>query len=514
MRLRQFNWEKKMKRFQYVLAWMLVSGFSAVVGRDICGQQSQTFEVVMDANLSVAADAGRVYVFLSKRNPQPMYGPAWFGTEPFFAVEVDDFGPGDSVIVDDKASSFPSPPSKLKGDYVVQAIFDHDFYCASHVDGAGNVFSKPQSLRLGSGLTRIVLDRIVPPTQYKDTSRGKFVEIRSARLSEFHGREVIERALVELPPSYEKDQNRRYPVYYEVSGFGGTLSSMTRGLQARAAPLADDETEFIKVHLTGQCKWGHHVYANSQTNGPRGDALVHEMIPEIDRRFRTIAHSSARFVGGHSSGGWSSLWLQVNYPETFDGCWSTSPDPVDFRDWQGTDLYAENANVYVDQAGNNRPVARAGDRVLAYYVDFAKMDDVLGRGGQLRSFEAVFSPIGSDGLPAHCWNRTSGIVDPAVLEHWKKYDISLLLKNNWETLGPKLAGKLHVYMGDADTFLLEGATKRLAERLRELGSDAVVEVFPGRDHGNLRDGPMLKRIRREMSSAFWKNHPPTPSPTN
>ena len=55
-------------------------------------------------------------------------------------------------------------------------------------------------------------------------------------------------------------------------------------------------------------------------------------------RISYVADPRASFVGGHSSGGWSSLWLQVAYPETFGGVWSTSPDPVDFRDWQGTNF--------------------------------------------------------------------------------------------------------------------------------------------------------------------------------
>ena len=231
------------------------------------------------------------------------------------------------------------------------------------------------------------------------------------------------------------------------------------------------------------------------------------MIPEIDRRFRTIAQPTARFVGGHSSGGWSSLWLQVAYPDFFGGVWSTAPDPVDFRNWQGTNLYAESPNVYVDEDGQKRPLARFGNRVVAYYQDFTNMDDVLGRGGQIRSFDAVFSPKRSDGQPAHCWNRETGIVNPDILEHWKKYDISLILKNSWSELAPKLKSKLHVMMGDKDTFYLEGATIKLGERMKELGSDAVIEIFPGKDHRNLLTPKLRNRILSEMSEQFWKHHP-------
>ena len=343
------------------------------------------------------------------------------------------------------------------------------------------------------------------PTNYEDSKFIKFVELNSNLLGKFHGRDVVDRAMIVLPASYESAPNRRYPVYYEITGFGGTLKQLQRRwLRGQSTP-ADNQAEFIRVCLTGQCKWGHHVYANSATNGPRGDALVHEMIPEIDKRFRTIAEPTARFVGGHSSGGWSSLWLQVNYPNTFGGVWSTAPDPVDFRDWQGTDLYSSAPNVYFDSNGNKKPLARAGRKVLMHYVDFTKMDDVsCTRAGKIRSFDAVFSATNKFGEPYHCWDRSTGDVNLKVVDYWKQYDISLLLKNNWQELQPKLKSKLHVYMGSVDTFYLEGATIKLKERLEELGSDAVIEIFPGKDHGNLMSVKLRNRIMREMSEQYWK----------
>jgi dienelactone hydrolase len=128
------------------------------------------------------------------------------------------------------------------------------------------------------------------------------------------------------------------------------------------------------------------------------------------------------------------------------------------------------------------------------------MEEVMGHGGQLGSFEAVFSPRGPDGKPLRLWDRHTGAVDPAVARNWEAYDIRLTLERNWKTLAPKLAGKIHVYMGGDDTFYLEGATRLLGESLKKLGSDAVVEIVPGKDHGTLLDPKMRKRIAEEMAA--------------
>lgn len=498
-----------------LLIWMfsfLVPG--GLTGELLFAQTARSFNVTLDKNVAEKAVNGRLMVFVSRRNRRPMNGPNWFQPEPFFGLDVINVSPGDTIKINDTADGFPGVLSELpNGKYFVQAILDHDFYSANHANGAGNFYSQPQQLTIGDQPLAIQLDQVIPPTIHKDNEHVKFVRIQSKLLSDFHGREVFENAMVVLPASYDSQDNRRYPVYYDITGFGGTLSQLKRRWSRGQSPAAPEHAEFIRVYLTGQCKWGHHVYANSATNGPRGDALTQEMIPEIDRRFRTIDRSTARFVGGHSSGGWSSLWLQVAYPDFFGGVWSTSPDPVDFRNWQGTNLYAKSANVYVDEAGQKRPLARFGNRIMAYYQDFTQMDDVLGRGGQIRSFDAVFSPKMDNGQPAYCWDRKTGLVDTKVLEHWKKYDISLILKNNWPTLGPKLKSKIHVMMGDKDTFYLEGATIKLGERMKELGSDAVIELFPGKDHSNILSPQLKKRILKEMSEQFWMHHPETkPAP--
>ncbi|MFK7767824.1 MAG: alpha/beta hydrolase-fold protein [Mariniblastus sp.] len=495
---------------------VLASLIAALFTMGLCGlaraQSAATVSITLDKKAANKPVTGRMLVFFSKSMPQPMFGPNWFGPEPFFGLDVKDVQPGGEVVLDDSADYYKAPLSKIKdGTYNVQAILDHDFFYAEASNGPGNFYCAPMKVEIKSGRPtapiKLNLDQVVKDKNYKDTELMKFVEIESTLLSEFHKRPVTERAMVVLPPSYATETGKRYPVYVVITGFGGTYERIQQRHRGGTPPAGEGEAEFIRVYLTGQCKWGHHVYANSATNGPRGDMLVKELIPQIDKQFRTIAEPTARFVGGHSSGGWSSLWLQVTYPEFFGGVWSTAPDPVDFRDWQGTNIYEKNANVFTDPEGKRRPLARRGSQIMAYYDAFTQMDDVLGRGGQIRSFDGVFSPLDENGLPKKCWDRNSGNVDPDIVDYWKQYDISLNLKNNWSDLGPKLKTKLHVYMGAVDTFYLEGATVLLGKRLKELGSDAIIEIFPGKDHMNLLDGKLRSRIMREMSQQFWKSHP-------
>jgi pimeloyl-ACP methyl ester carboxylesterase len=232
---------------------------------------------------------------------------------------------------------------------------------------------------------------------------------------------------------------------------------------------------------------------------------VEEFIPHIEKTFPVIAEPGARLLTGHSSGGWSSLWLQVAYPDVFGGTWSTSPDPVDFRDFQKIDLYVPGENMFRDRQGGRRPIARMGKTAAIWYDDFSRMDDVIGWGGQLGSFEAVFSPLDKDGRPRKLWDRTTGAIDAEVARAWEAYDIRLVLERNWPRLGPKLKGKLHVITGGLDTFYLEGAVERLKESLARLGSDAVVEIIPGKDHGTVLDRAMADRISGEMRAkvAAW-----------
>ncbi len=468
--------------------------------------QPLAFHLTFDKAASSEPFTGRVYVMLSKRDPgRLLSGPNWFAPEPFFAKDVKNWKPGETLIFDDNAISFPAPLSKLKPDtYAIQAVMDFD-HGISFSASTGNVYTimKPVALDpAATGAVDLKLDQVYKERPFAETDNVKLVDIKSELLTKFHGCETHLRAGVVLPASFTTMKDKRYPVIYEIPGFGGDHFMAIGRARQKATDVAGEE--FLYVVLDPSCRLGHHVFADSANNGPCGKALIEELIPHIEKEFRGLGKPGARFVTGHSSGGWSSLWLQVTYPEFFGGVWSTAPDPVDFRDFQMIDLTKPGTNMFADAEGKARPLARSGGKPTLFYKPFSDMEVVMGHGGQLGSFEAVFSPRGADGKPKQLWDRKTGAIDPEVAKAWEAYDIRLKLERNWKTLGPKLSGKLHVYMGGADTFYLDGATKLLQESQKQLHSDAAIEIFPGKNHGTLMDAALHKRIQEEMAAQFHR----------
>ena len=450
---------------------------------------------------------GRVYVMTSTgHGGEPRLGPSWINTAPFFALDVRDWKPDTPLVVYGDVLGYPGPTGEIPpANYSIQAVMRRSPDSPFVGRGEGTAYSEVVTRDLdGAADSRVQLriDRVETERRSPDTEGVRFIRLRSRLLSSFHGRDVFMEAAVILPKGYQADDDTRYPALYIIPGFGGSDLQAVK-LARRAAGINGDR--IVKIGLNPLCRTGHHVFADSENNGPRGRALVGELIPHLEREFRLVAAPTARFLTGASSGGWSSLWLQVTYPDFFGGVWSLAPDPVDFRAFQLVNLYEPGANVYRDADGVRRPIARRNGEVVAWYDDFARMETVIGEGGQLYSFDGVFSPRGADGRPRPYFDRSTGEVDADVVEAWKQYDIRLILQENWTELGPKLSGKIRIIVGDTDNFYLDGAVELLRDTLNTLGSDAVVEVLPGRNHA-LTDRDMLHRIDRELLEAYERYH--------
>jgi hypothetical protein len=203
--------------------------------------------------------------------------------------------------------------------------------------------------------------------------------------------------------------------------------------------------------------------------GPYGDALTQELYPEIEKRFHAIGEPWARILFGGSTGGWMTLAQQIFYPDYFGGAWGFCPDPVDFHAFQLVNVYSDQ-NAYWDIGPFARLPKLLGrmpdDHVLATMEDFSWQEYVLGThgrsGGQMDAFHATFGPVGKDGYPAKLWDARTGDIDPEVAKYWREhYDLTAILQRDWERLGPRLNGKLHVFMGTKDTFYLDAAAHKM-----------------------------------------------------
>ncbi len=212
------------------------------------------------------------------------------------------------------------------------------------------------------------------------------------------------------------------------------------------------------------------------------------------------AKPAGRFLTGHSSGGWSTLWVMITHPDFFGGTWSTSPDPVDFHNFTGPDITKyPTQNAYMNANGKDYNLVRMNGKEIMSLRQYAQQERVLGYfGGQFGSFNAVFSPKGADGQPMPLFDFETGRIDPFVAKAWEKYDISRLLRDNWKTLAPKLKGKIHIIVGTADTFHLDEAVRLLDAELKKLGSNAKIEYLEGRTHFDLYQGGLADRIAQEM----------------
>ncbi len=479
--------------------------------------QDWKFAVKFSESVHKEPYTGRVYIFLNN-GPEPRRDSGWFSPGQILARDVENWKPGEPLefaSTDKSVLTYPQPLDTqrlVKGS--AQAVIRFNPFEREVASGPGNGYS--QAVKIADAPVQhpvLLVDRLVPPRRFIETDTRKEIFVHSKLLSDFYGRDISLSGAVFLPKSYRTNSTSRYPTLFMIPGFGGT-HYVTR--TPRFAEEAGG-VEFIRVVLEPSCPLGHHVFADSENNGPVGQALVTEFLPGFDRAFRSVSDPRARFLTGHSSGGWSSLWIQISHPDDFAGTWSTSPDPVDFRDFQQIDIYTPGTNMYVDAKGNERPLARMGLNPVLFYKNFCQMEDILGHGGQLESFEAVFGPTmrAADGStinsgvrrPRPLWDRKTGNIDTAVAKDWEKYDIHLVLERNWDQLGPKLSGKLHVYMGTEDTFYLEGAARLLKKSLAKLKSDAVIELIPKKNHMNLLDRALSERLQREMAASYLKSFP-------
>jgi hypothetical protein len=486
-----------------------------------------SFEVRLAPALTNAPASGRLFVILSRTNsPEPRLAVGRSGRDApqSFARDVHEFRPGAVVVIDEAA--FGCPGANLAelpaGDYFLQALL------AANADlnfpnAAGNLYSEYRKLRIEPTRGRTVsleLTRQIPPEELPpDTGQTRFVMLQSRLLSEFHHRPIYLRAGIILPRDYDRKPSRRYPLWIRIGGLNTRYTDISRLMAGnpdfRTIWQAETTPRFIVLQLDGAGPYGDPYYVNSANNGPYGDALVQELVPYVEGKFRATRSPGARVLSGVSTGGWVALALQIFYPDFFNGAWSSCPDPVDFRALELVNIY-EDGNAYVNRFGNERPSERAanGDVVLTMRQEVGT-ENLLGRGNrytmsgqQWGAWNAVFSPRGLDGSPLPLWDPQRGKIDLTVADQWRKYDLRAVLEANWPTLGPKLKGKLHIAVGEADQYFLNNAVHLLDEFLSQADPPFQGRIVYGARQRHGWSDVDLTQMLNEMQTAISKAQSP------
>ncbi len=563
---------------------LLVATFFSAAAVAACspsGSGELQFAVSFTEERSTDALDGRLLVLLStEADGEPRFqindGP---NTQLVFGTDVEGLAPGEEATVDEYAVGYPVrtvseiPP----GRYRVQGFLNR-YETFNRSDGhvvklppdqgegqqwarkPGNLYSTPFEVDIDpkeGGTIHLMLDNEIPPIpDPPETAYIKHERMESDLLTEFWGRPMELGAHVLLPEGFDEHPNARYPLVvmhghfpYDFGGFQPDppdpnlpctfserfqLECYNRIQQQNAHDFYQQWTgpnfpRVLLITIQHPTPYYDDSYAvNSANNGPYGDAIMEELIPYIEEKYRGIGEGWARFTYGGSTGGWEAMAVQVLYPDEFNGAWAACPDPIDFRAYTVVNLY-EDDNAYHTGSGGFKPTPRPGHRDYLGHVS-ATLEQMNHRemafgsrgrsGDQWDIWQAVYSPVGDDGYPKPIWDKETGVIDHEVAEYWREnYDLVHILERDWATLGPKVKGKLFIYVGEMDNYYLNNAVYLADDFLESTTNpyyDGEVDYGARDEHcwnGDHTRGNGLSRLRYHqmfiprIMDQIRKNHP-------
>lgn len=509
-------------------------------------QPGLAVEVAFEAAKSATPLDGRLLLlFSTDPAEEPRFqindGP---GSQIVFGLDVENWKAGEVRTFDETNSGiFGYPVQSLRdlkpGEYTVQALLDR-YEIFHRSDGwvlklptdrgegrkwnraPGNIYSAPQKFRMDaakSGRLALVLTEEIPPiSPPPDTKFVRHIRIQSERLSKFWGRPIYLGAHVLLPAGFEEHPEARFPLmvfhgHYptDITGFrteppdpdlkpvynerfrmhGYNRIQEEEAYRFYQTWTSADFPRFLVVEIQHPTQFYDDSYAvNSANVGPYGDAINYELLPEIEKRFRGLGEGWARFLYGGSTGGWEALATKIFYPDLYNAAFVACPDPIDFRAYTVINIYEDRNAYFIDGAHSRMPrpgrrdyrgLPTATTQQLNYYE--LALGTNTRSGQQYDIWEAVFSPVGDDGYPKRLFDKLTGQIDPTVAHYWREhYDLRHIMQREWDTLGPKLRGKIHLYCGTLDNYYLNLAAK-LGEEFLDNATNppAEAEVKYGQD---------------------------------
>ncbi|MCH8034590.1 MAG: hypothetical protein IH950_12655 [Bacteroidetes bacterium] len=465
-------------------------------------------------------------------------------TQLIYGINVEKIKPGEKVFID--ASVFGYPLKSIAeipaGYYWMQGLLNK-YETFNLSDGRvlnlppdkgegqhwnkkpGNLYSAPKKVYIDPSADQIInvlLDKEIPPINKPvDTKYLKYVKIKSKMLSEWWGRPMYIGAKVLLPWGFEDHLEAKYPIvifhgHFSAKFFGWRETPPNLKLNPEYSErfdlpaynktieeysykfyqdwISDDFPRMIIIEIQHANPYYDDSYAvNSANLGPYGDAINYELIPYIEEKFRGIGEGWARFLYGGSTGGWEAIATQIFYPDMYNGCYASCPDPIDFRAYTSVNIYENENAYYINSKWKKTPVPGTRNylgKVKTTMEEINHLELVLGTNGrsgqQWDIWEAVYSPVGDDGYPARIWNKMTGEIDISIAEYWKEnYDLRYILERDWKTLGPKLIGKINLFVGEMDNYYLNNSVYLMEDFLESTTDpyyDGEIDYEPRAEH--------------------------------
>ena len=489
-----------------------------------------------DGDLEATSVAPRLLVFFCEAegplgDRDPIAAPFYRRPQPIRSIAVDlgqllreeedvviELGDGQPEV-----ARIPDRLADLQGGFRIRAVLDLGTQRGHDVPG--NPVSPIVEVQYQPDRTdpaEVVIDGLIEPEPRLEAENLVWIDVPSPMLSQALGRSISHRAGVALPPAYlDTTAKRRFwPVIYVIPGFGGDERDAERWARLLSdRTLATTMPEAVFIVLDPNDPLGHHGFIDGDNTGPRGTALVEEFIPWLEKRFRLRSDASSRILHGHSSGGWSSLWLQLEHPDVFGACFSSAPDPVDFSAFGTVDM-TQDEDLFIGPDGEVRASYRAPlstdiDRVLMTVEEETAMEHAIAPDGtsgeQWSTWNAMFSSQDrKTGLPRMAFDLDTGRVDRDIVDRdWSRFDISARLRADPGRYAPILLGRVRLICGTRDCYYLDGAVSRLAENLESIRSrlgldegDGSIELVPDATHHSITGHAMKRWLSewRDMTS--------------
>lgn len=514
-----------MKRYNIPLALLILLLWNCESNQTTASKSIEVAISLSDALNAEPLDGRLLLIFADNKDKEPRFQVSeGLKAQPIFGMNVENFDAAKTIIFNEEVFGFPYKSiSDIKpGEYYVQALL-HTYETFNLATGQtvklpmdngegqqwktspGNLYSTPVKIVItdkGMENFKLVLDQIIPPIETpEDTKWIKHIKMKSELLSEFWGRDMYLGAHILLPKGFDEHPEAKYPLMifhgHFPSDFGGfrttapdpdlepeysarfnvdgyNIIEQQEAYDFYKRWNASDFPRFLIIEIQHPTPYYDDSYAvNSASQGPYGDALTYELIPHIEELFRGQGEGWSRFLYGGSTGGWEALAVQVKYPDEYNGCFAACPDPIDFSAYMLTDIYKDKNAYYAESSHKKIEIPGHRDylgNISSTTRESNHLELVLGdksrSGGQYDIWEATYSPQGKDGYPVRLWDKYSGDIDHSVAAYWKEnYDLRHILERDWDKLGEKLKGKIHIYCGDMDNFYLNNAVYKMEDFL-------------------------------------------------